>query len=87
MDKNRVSKIYTTLLRIHNTKPSLWIMAAKFEFEMNESIETSRQLFQRALRFLPQSKKLWIEVFLIKWVLNRIYSAFYFSILKWNCFA
>ena len=62
MDKNRVSKIFTALLKIHNTKPSLWIMAAKFEFEVNESIETSRQLFQRALRFLPQSKKIWIEV-------------------------
>ena len=62
MDKNRVSKIFTSLLKIHNTKDSLWIMAAKFEFEVNESIETSRQLFQRALRFLPHSKKLWIEV-------------------------
>lgn len=37
-------------------------MAAKFELEDNESFETSRQLFQRALRFLPTCKKLWIEV-------------------------
>ena len=40
----------------------LWIMAAKYEFEANESIETARNLFQRALRFLPNNKKLWIEV-------------------------
>jgi len=40
----------------------LWIMAAKYEFETNESIETARNLFQRALRFLPTSQKLWTEV-------------------------
>jgi hypothetical protein len=37
-------------------------MAAKYEFETNESIETARNLFQRALRFLPTSQKLWTEV-------------------------
>ena len=37
-------------------------MAAKYEFEANESIETARNLFQRALRFLPNNRKLWIEV-------------------------
>ena len=38
-------------------------MAAKFEFEMNESIESSRSIFQRALRFLPNEQKLWCEYF------------------------
>ena len=37
-------------------------MAAKFEFEVNESVETARHLFQRALRLLPDKKKLWLEV-------------------------
>ena len=37
-------------------------MAAKFEFEINESVESSRSIFQRALRFLPNEKKIWIEV-------------------------
>lgn len=37
-------------------------MAAKFELETNESVETARLLFQRALRFLPHSRKIWIEV-------------------------
>jgi hypothetical protein len=81
MDKNRVSKIFTSVLQIHNKRPSkkinvfrqhffviqnifqdLWIMAAKFEFEVNETPEIARQLFQRALRFLPDSQKLWLEV-------------------------
>lgn len=37
-------------------------MSAKFEFEVNESVETARSLFQRALRLLPDKKKLWLEV-------------------------
>ena len=37
-------------------------MAAKYEFEANESIESARNLFQRALRFLPKCAKLWLEV-------------------------
>jgi len=63
MDKNRVSKIITTMLQIHNKRPNLWIMAAKFEFEVNETPEIARQLFQRAIRFLPNSQKLWLEYF------------------------
>ncbi len=37
-------------------------MAAKHEFEEIESVDTARQLFQRALRILPKSEKLWVEV-------------------------
>lgn len=62
-DRERVSKLFTTMLKVHNKKPNLWIMAAKFEFEVNESVETARQLFQRALRLLPDKKKIWIEYF------------------------
>jgi len=51
------------MLKVHNKKPNLWIMAAKFEFEVNESVETARSLFQRALRLLPDKKKIWIEYF------------------------
>ncbi len=58
-----MSKLFTTMLKVHNKKPNLWIMAAKFEFEVNESVETARSLFQRALRLLPDKKKIWIEYF------------------------
>jgi len=51
------------MLKVHNKKPNLWIMAAKFEFEVNESVETARSLFQRALRLLPDKKKVWTEYF------------------------
>lgn len=62
-DRDRVSKLFTTMLKVHVKKPNLWIMAAKFEFEVNESVETARSLFQRALRLMPEQRKLWIEYF------------------------
>jgi hypothetical protein len=37
-------------------------MAAKFEFEVMVSPSSARSLFQRALRLMPQEKKLWLEV-------------------------
>jgi hypothetical protein len=37
-------------------------MAAKFEFEVMISPSSARSLFQRALRLMPQEKKLWLEV-------------------------
>lgn len=50
-----VSKVNLRLLQVHNNNPSLWIAAAKFEFD-NGSAETGRQLLLRGLRFHPQSK-------------------------------
>ena len=38
-------------------------MAAKFEFEDNESVETARHLLQRALRLMPRDSRLWVEYF------------------------
>lgn len=43
-------------------KTGLWIMAAKFELEIMVSPSSARSLFQRALRLMPQEKKLWLEV-------------------------
>ena len=37
-------------------------MAAKFEFEVMVSPSSARSLFQRALRVMPNEKKLWVEV-------------------------
>ncbi len=64
MNNNNIfSKVehYLTHLFFKLNFKELWIMAAKYEFEANESIETARNLFQRALRFLPNNRKLWIE--------------------------
>lgn len=40
----------------------LWIMAAKCEMEDRNSSESARHLFLRALRFHPESKKVYQEV-------------------------
>ncbi|XP_067859885.1 U3 small nucleolar RNA-associated protein 6 homolog [Heptranchias perlo] len=51
------------MLAIHPDKPALWIMAAKWEMEDRLSSENARHLFLRALRFHPESQKLYQEYF------------------------
>lgn len=59
----KVSALYSRMLRIHSNNPSVWIMAAKFEFEENNSPETARSLLQRGIRFNAASKLLWHQYF------------------------
>lgn len=61
--KAQLSKVFSAMLAIHSNKPALWIMAAKWEMEDRLSSESARQLFLRALRFHPQSAKLYQEYF------------------------
>ncbi|XP_070580841.1 U3 small nucleolar RNA-associated protein 6 homolog [Ptychodera flava] len=58
-----LSKIYTRLLKIHSNVVGLWIMAAKFEMEDNNSPDNARGLLLRGLRFHPESQRLWVEYF------------------------
>ncbi|XP_067128719.1 U3 small nucleolar RNA-associated protein 6 homolog isoform X2 [Centruroides vittatus] len=58
-----VSGMFTRLLQVHNNDPELWIMAAKWEMEENNAADNSRALFQRGIRFHPESKSLWNEYF------------------------
>jgi U3 small nucleolar RNA-associated protein 6 len=62
-DYSTASSTFTSALQTHGTKYWLWIMAAKFEFEVMVSPSSARSLFQRALRLMPQEKKLWLEYF------------------------
>ncbi|XP_023221341.1 uncharacterized protein LOC111623092 [Centruroides sculpturatus] len=57
-----VSGMFTRLLQVHNNDPELWIMAAKWEMEENNAADNSRALFQRGIRFHPESKLLWNEL-------------------------
>ncbi|KAM9314226.1 U3 small nucleolar RNA-associated protein 6 homolog [Pholidichthys leucotaenia] len=61
--KGQISKVFSTMLAIHSDKPALWIMAAKSELEDRNSSESARHLFLRALRFHPDSKKVYQEYF------------------------
>ncbi|ONH64868.1 U3 small nucleolar RNA-associated protein 6 [Cyberlindnera fabianii] len=57
----KIYKIYTQLLQLHPTSIASWISAANFEYEYVGSAKNARTLFQRALRFNKDSKKLWIS--------------------------
>lgn len=62
----------------------LWIMAAKFEFEVMVSPSSARALFQRALRLMPQEKKLWLEVLVDREKISINKSRLFSSILNLN---
>ncbi|CAF1121392.1 unnamed protein product, partial [Didymodactylos carnosus] len=62
-DYSTASSVYLSALQIHSNKHWLWILAAKFEFEVMVSPSSARALFQRALRLMPKCKQLWIEYF------------------------
>ncbi|XP_030064248.1 U3 small nucleolar RNA-associated protein 6 homolog [Microcaecilia unicolor] len=61
--KTQLSKVFSAMLAIHPDKPALWIMAAKWEMEDRLSSESARHLFLRALRFHPESPKVYQEFF------------------------
>ena len=54
----KVSQILTSLLRLHPTKPELWIYAATIR---GADIAEARSYMQRGLRLCGNSKALWIE--------------------------
>ncbi|XP_041481168.1 U3 small nucleolar RNA-associated protein 6 homolog [Lytechinus variegatus] len=58
-----MNRLYTRMLKIHSNNPGLWIMAAKFQLEENNSGENARALFLRSLRHHPKVQKLWTEYF------------------------
>ncbi|KAK9475431.1 U3 small nucleolar RNA-associated protein 6-domain-containing protein [Dipodascopsis tothii] len=58
---NVLTKIFTTVLRLHPTNASLWIMAAQHEFEVNANVRAARSIMQRGLRFASHSARLWVE--------------------------
>lgn len=57
-----ISRIFIRLLAVKSNDPSLWIMAAKWEFEENGSVSNGRALLLRALRFHPESIRIFTEV-------------------------
>ncbi|KAL9107134.1 MAG: hypothetical protein Q9227_007914 [Pyrenula ochraceoflavens] len=57
----KVSQILTNALRLHPTKPDLWIYAAGFAMDENADMTEARSYMQRGLRFCQSSKTLWLE--------------------------
>lgn len=57
----KLSEIVTSVLRLHPTKPELWIYAANYVMEERHDIVAARTYMQRGLRFCRESKKIWLE--------------------------
>ncbi|KAK6527917.1 U3 snoRNP protein [Arthrobotrys megalospora] len=55
-------KVLDSMLRLHPTKPDLWIYAAKIAVDDNDNMAEARSYMQRGLRFSRRSsKELWLE--------------------------
>ncbi|KAI9666274.1 MAG: U3 snoRNP protein [Bathelium mastoideum] len=57
----KLGQIFSTVLRLHPTKPELWIYAAHYAMDMQADMTMARTYMQRGLRFCKRSKKLWLE--------------------------
>jgi U3 small nucleolar RNA-associated protein 6 len=57
----RLNEILTTVVRLHPTKPELWIYAANYFMESQGDITDARSYMQRGLRFCKNSEVLWLE--------------------------
>lgn len=57
----KLSEILTSALRLHPTKPELWIYAANYAMEERSDIIEARSCMQRGLRFCKDSKNLWLQ--------------------------
>ncbi|XP_046856303.1 U3 small nucleolar RNA-associated protein 6 homolog [Xenia sp. Carnegie-2017] len=58
-----LGRVIGRMLQAHPHNANLWIMAAKWEFENQNNINSARSLMQRALRLNPESCHLWLEYF------------------------
>lgn len=57
----RLNEIFTQVVRLHPTKPELWIYAANYFMDSQADITDARSYMQRGLRFCKSSEQLWIE--------------------------
>lgn len=57
---NRVDGIITKLIRMHPTKPEVWIYAATYAHDEHGDMTESRSYMQRGLRFCKNSKEMWL---------------------------
>ncbi|KAF2096342.1 hypothetical protein NA57DRAFT_42592 [Rhizodiscina lignyota] len=57
----KVEELLTRCLRLHPTKPDLWVFAANYALEHDGDIKAARGYMQRGLRFCESNKMLWVE--------------------------
>lgn len=56
-----VYRVYAKLLQLQPRNVDAWLLAAKYEFEENANAKGARDLYQRGLRFNPESTRLWMS--------------------------
>jgi U3 small nucleolar RNA-associated protein 6 len=57
----KLNEIFTSVVRLHPTKPGLWIYAARYFMDTQADITNARSYMQRGLRFNKNSENLWLE--------------------------
>lgn len=57
----RVEELLTRCLRMHPTKPELWVYGAKYALDTDGDMRAARGYMQRGLRFCDRSRMLWLE--------------------------
>ena len=57
----RLNDIFTSVVRLHPTKPELWTLAANYFMESEADITNARSYMQRGLRFCKNSEAMWLE--------------------------
>ena len=57
----KLGQIFSKVLRLHPTKPELWIYAAHHAMDVQADMTMARTYMQRGLRFCRLSQKLWLE--------------------------
>jgi U3 small nucleolar RNA-associated protein 6 len=57
----RLNDIFTSVARLHPTKPDVWILAANYFMDTQADITNARSYMQRGLRFCKNSEVMWLE--------------------------
>jgi U3 small nucleolar RNA-associated protein 6 len=57
----KFKSVLTSALRLHPTKPGLWLYAARWTLEAEADMNGARSYMQRGTRFCTQSRDLWVE--------------------------
>jgi U3 small nucleolar RNA-associated protein 6 len=57
----RLNDIFTSVVRLHPTRPELWTLAANYFMESQADITNARSYMQRGLRFCKNSETMWLE--------------------------
>jgi len=57
----KLSQLFTNVLRLHPTKPDLWIYAAQLAMDDHGDMSEARSYMQRGLRFCRGTRAMWLE--------------------------